>query len=117
VLGQKSLHDALTYDTALLHAVAPQFKTYAVAAPAGVAQLTTPWGQRADLTAAKPIKVFGYPGMPLHLEAKLTRTGLPIERSQAVASLSVSAGEATETVALTSSQAVQAPGLMWRLIR
>jgi D-alanyl-D-alanine carboxypeptidase (penicillin-binding protein 5/6) len=117
VLGQKSLHDALTYDTALLHAAAPQFKTYAVPAPSGLARLTTPWGQRADLAAAKPIKVFGYPGMPLTLAATLTQNGLPIERGQAVASLKVSAGEATETVALTASQAVPAPGLMWRLIR
>lgn len=118
VLGQQSLHDALTFDAKVLHDAASQFKTYPIATPqGGFASLTTPWNQQSGLEIAKPLHVFGYPGMTVALAAKLTRTQLPITAGQDVAELTVTAGNATETAAMHTTDAIQPPGLAWRFIR
>jgi len=74
-------------------------------------------GERLALTPGKPIKVFGYPGMPVMVKAGATTAALPITAGQPVAELELTAGEATEKIALVASRAVEAPGLGWRLAR
>jgi D-alanyl-D-alanine carboxypeptidase (penicillin-binding protein 5/6) len=115
VLGQRSLHDALAYDTAMLHAIAPQFKTYRVPTPKTA--LATAWRQQVPLTPARPLQVFGYPGMPIKLQGGLTQAELPIKAGQAVGNLALATGEATESFELRASRAVEAPGVWWRLVR
>lgn len=118
ILGQPSLRVALTTDTTLLHAVAPQFKDYPVDTPAdGFARLTTPWNPDVRLKLATPLSVFGYPGMPVKLTAKLTQEKLPINAGDEVAHLSVASGDSSKTLKLVSEQSIQAPGMLWRLHR
>ncbi len=118
VLGQPSLQVALTTDTQILHAVAPQFRTYAIAPPAdGLARLTTAWGQDSTLAPASPLQVLGYPGMPIDLAVKLTATKLPIEPGQGVASLTLTTGTLSQTAPLQAAQAIRKPGPLWRLFR
>lgn len=116
VLGQQSLHDALTFSATMLNAVAPQFKTYALKAPAGgYAQAKAPWNQQAQLVPTQPVKVFGYPGMPVALDAKLTQSTLPLNANQTVAELTVKTGNSAQTVGLQPSEAIGGPDVVWKL--
>lgn len=118
VLGQRSLHEAITSNTNLLHGVAPQFKNYQVPVPSdGLAQLTTAWKQTANLKPSQPLHVFGYPGMPITLSAKLTQGTLPIPAGQKVAVLTAAAGQASMSIDLVLEQPLQQPDLLWRLHR
>jgi D-alanyl-D-alanine carboxypeptidase (penicillin-binding protein 5/6) len=118
VLGQQSLHDALNFDATMLHAVAPQFRNYPLATPEeGFAQITAAWAQQSKLELGKPLHVFGYPGMPVKLAGKLTQANLPIGAGQAVATLTLTTGSIVKTEALQSAQAMQEPGMFWRLHR
>lgn len=118
VLGQVSLHEALTFDAGMLHAVASQFKRYPVPTPAGgFAKLTTPWGADTPLVPAKPIEVFGFPGMPVTYEAKLTQDAAPIAAGQPIATMTFNGGGASDAVPLNAQRAVEKPGLFWRLHR
>lgn len=116
VLGQQSLHDALTFSATMLNAVAPQFKTYALEAPeGGYATAKAPWSQQAQLVPTQPVKVFGYPGMPVTLDAKLTQSTLPLNADQTVAQLTVKAGASEQTVGLQPSEAIGGPDIVWKL--
>jgi D-alanyl-D-alanine carboxypeptidase (penicillin-binding protein 5/6) len=117
VLGQQSLQQALTTDADLLNATAPKFKSYAVDAPAGgLARLTTPWKDDTALSLAKPLRVFGYPGMPVRLAATVTHPTMPVAVGQPVASLAVSTGQTTEHVELRAVEALDGPDPLWRLV-
>jgi len=61
--------------------------------------------------------VFGYPGMPVNLEAKVTQASLPIKAGQEVAALTVMTGNSSQSVGLSPEQEIQKPGLLWRLHR
>jgi D-alanyl-D-alanine carboxypeptidase (penicillin-binding protein 5/6) len=116
VLGQQSLHDALTYDATMLHAIAPQFKTYLAAPPTeGFAQLTPAWGPPTQLEPGKAVHMFGFPGMPIGLSAKLTQPNLPLNAGQAVASLTLTTGNTVKTEPLHFVQPLPEPSLLWRL--
>lgn len=118
VLGQQSLKVAISTNTALLHAVAPQFKDYALPTPAtGLAQLTTPWRQEAALNPTQPLHVFGYPGMTVKLTAKVKQANLPIKQGQEVAALMVNTGNSSQSVGLVAAQSIEQPGFLWRLHR
>jgi D-alanyl-D-alanine carboxypeptidase (penicillin-binding protein 5/6) len=117
VLGQPSLKQALTLDADLLNATAPKFKTYAIDAPReGLAQLTTPWKEVSDLRAAKPLRIFGYPGMPVGVAATVTHPAMPITGGQTVATLTLTAGQTTETVGLKALDDMDGPNPLWRLV-
>jgi D-alanyl-D-alanine carboxypeptidase (penicillin-binding protein 5/6) len=114
VLGQVSLREALGYDVAMLHAVAPQFKTYALPLPKqGIAHVNSPWQGKIALAAAQPVKVFGYPGMPVALKAELAQPTLPIPLGRPAAKLEA-AGVGFD---LKAGRVIEAPDLWWRLTR
>ncbi|HEY9722367.1 MAG TPA: hypothetical protein V6D47_10150 [Oscillatoriaceae cyanobacterium] len=118
VLGQQSLHDALTYDAQVLHDISSEFKNYPITQPTGgFASLVAPWDEQSGLQVTKPLQVFGYPGMPVTIAAKLVQEKLPITAGQNVAELTITAGTATETAPLQAVDAIQPPTAMWRLIR
>lgn len=115
VLGQVSLREAITYDVAQLHAAAPQLKEYALTAvDRGAAKLEAPWTGPVALAPAKPVKVFGYPGMPVRLSAG-EPAALPIPLGRPVAELTIGTGDARQAVALHAGRAIAAPGMWWRL--
>lgn len=121
VLGQQtmySLQSALTATVNLLHEVAPEFKYYSVPESAnGFGQLSTVWKQSSTLQVGNPIKVFGYPGMVVHLDVHLTDGTLPIAAGSKVGTLAVTAKSAKQTVPLIAAQAVSKPSWKWRLFR
>lgn len=118
VLGQRSLNVAITKTTELLHAVAPQFKTYQVPVPSqGLGQLRTAWKQTSNLKLSQPIQLFGHPGMPVRLEARLAQSNSPVNAGQKVAFLTALTGSASQSIDLLAEQALQDPDMLWRLHR
>ena len=117
ILGQQSLRHALTKDAELLHAVAPQFSNFPVARGGAVARIKAGWDEQADLNLAEPLQVFGYPGMPVKLETKITNPTLPIEPGREVAKLVVTTGALAQTLDLKADQAIHATGFFWRINR
>jgi D-alanyl-D-alanine carboxypeptidase len=124
VLGQQtlqSLQSALEANGDILDQVRPQFKLFTISEPAsGFGQITTSWHSNSTLKAAKPVQIFGYPGMNVSYSisfnnAKLEK--LPIAANNNSATLKIQSGQDVQNVPLQNSQAINSPGFFWKLVR
>ncbi|HZK53461.1 MAG TPA: D-alanyl-D-alanine carboxypeptidase [Desulfosporosinus sp.] len=121
VFGQKSvepLKSALDESVNLLDQARTQFKAFPVTQPSsGFGQITTAWGTKSDLKTTQAIQVFGYPGMEVKYSIKLIKTELPISPNTKVATLTIQAGQETQTIPLQNVQPIKPPSLLWKLLR
>jgi D-alanyl-D-alanine carboxypeptidase (penicillin-binding protein 5/6) len=121
VLGQKtvkSLDSALNANANILDQVRSEFKLYTIEQPAvGFGRIIDAWHNESVLTATKPVQIFGYPGMNLSSSINLLNTQLPLSAGNNIATLKIQSGQAVLNVPLQSSQPINPPGFLWRLIR
>ncbi|QQE78966.1 D-alanyl-D-alanine carboxypeptidase family protein [Alicyclobacillus sp. SO9] len=121
VLGQKtyrSLRSAFNNNVKMLDSVKSKFENYTIHNPSqGFAKLTTAWKQSASLKMAKPLTVFGYPGMPVKFGYDLHSKQVPMKAGSSPAKMTVQTGDVTQTIPLQTSAAITKPKLLWKLRR
>lgn len=115
---QKSLQSALDANADILDQVRTQFKQFTIDEPSsGFGQITTAWHSESALKAAKPVQVFGYPGMKISYSINLQDTTIPIDANSNSATLKIQSGQDVQNVPLQNSQAIKSAGFFWRLVR
>ncbi|VBB07083.1 peptidase s11 d-alanyl-d-alanine carboxypeptidase a [Lucifera butyrica] len=121
VLGQKtvqSLQSALDANAKMLDEVRSEFKLYPLSPPPnGFGQTVNPWNSNSALVAAKPVEIWGFPGMTATLSIHLLKTQYPIPGGENMANLKVQAGQSVQEFPLQNSEPINPPGVLWRIFR
>lgn len=121
VLGQKtyrSLRSAFDNNVKMLDSVKSKFENYTIHNPnQGYAELTTAWKQNTTLKMAKPLTVFGYPGMPVKFGYDFHSKQMPLKAGSTPVKMTVQTGDVKQTVPLKTSAGIQKPNLVWKLHR
>ncbi|WP_307834455.1 D-alanyl-D-alanine carboxypeptidase family protein [Paractinoplanes lichenicola] len=98
---------------ALLKAVRQTVKQYTLLPADPVGEVRTAWGATSTVRPATPLKVVGWPGLPVTLKANTTAPGATVTAGQTVGSVQASGVR----VDLKADSATADPSVWWRLTR
>jgi D-alanyl-D-alanine carboxypeptidase (penicillin-binding protein 5/6) len=122
VLGSRkanqNLQSALDANAEILDQARPQLASYELPPPAnGFGKITAPWHAQSGLAVNGPIKVFGYPGMKVTYSITPIPVKLPAVPGTDIATLTIQAGSASQTITMQNTEQINPPGFLWKLIR
>jgi serine-type D-Ala-D-Ala carboxypeptidase (penicillin-binding protein 5/6) len=97
----------------LLAAVRRTVKVYTLLAANPVGAVRTAWGATTTVTPAAPLRVVGWPGLPVKVKVTRTAPGAEVTAGQVVGSVQA----ASVRVELRTTSGTPEPGLWWKLSR
>jgi len=118
VLGQPDRPAAFAATRSLLASVMEGLQFQAVVARGQpFATLEAPWGEAVDLVVPEDLRLLVWPGMVLETRVEIEDASAPKEAGEQVGWLEVKLGEQEARVPLTLAEALDGPGLLWKLTR
>ena len=97
----------------LLAAVRKTVQVYTLLAANPVGAVRTAWGATTTVAPAGPLRVVGWPGLPVQVRTTRTAPGAQVTAGQVVGSIEAS----SVRVELRTTATTPAPGLKWKLLR
>jgi D-alanyl-D-alanine carboxypeptidase (penicillin-binding protein 5/6) len=97
----------------LLAAVRKTVKVYTLLAANPVGAVRTAWGATTTVTPAAPLRVVGWPGLPVAIKVTRAAPGARVTAGQVVGSVTAS----SVRVELRTTASTPEPGLKWKLTR
>jgi D-alanyl-D-alanine carboxypeptidase (penicillin-binding protein 5/6) len=97
----------------LLAAVRRTVKVYTLLAANPVGAVRTAWGATTTVAPAAPLRVVGWPGLPIKVKTTRTAPGARVTAGQVVGSVEAS----SVRVELRTTASTPEPGLKWKLLR
>jgi hypothetical protein len=103
---------------ALIDAVKPavHYQSY-LTDGAVVATYSTPWGAKTEAKAGTAVSYFTWPGVKVRRSLTLASVTAPVEAGRQVGHLSLTLGEQSASVPVTTASSLDKPGIRWRLTR
>jgi len=119
VLGQQTppiIESALRAAAALVEAIRPELRPVTLLRTGQVVgEVHTPWGASSPVTAARGVRLEGWPGLRPTLRLEPAHLGSAVRAGQAVGTLVLTAAGHTWRIPALAARTVAAPGLGFRL--